>query len=82
MANQKIGGSNKKKGRSKRKAEGRVKPLSQFVRGKITAENYFSQTGQTVKRKQFSIIIHASHGICETVIKLMLIGCLTVERQG
>lgn len=41
----------KKAGRSKRKSEGRVKPLSQFVRGKITAENYFSQTGQTVKRK-------------------------------
>jgi hypothetical protein len=32
--------------RSKRKAAARVKPLSQFIRGLITAEQYFKQTSQ------------------------------------
>lgn len=36
----KMGGS-KKEGRAKRKKEARLKPLSQFVRGVISAEVYF-----------------------------------------
>ena len=39
----------RKMGRTKRKAEGRVKPLSQFVRNKITAEAYFKLTGQRAR---------------------------------
>lgn len=46
MATKAAGGSNRKKGRAKRKREGRLKPLSRFVRGVISAEEYFRQTKQ------------------------------------
>jgi hypothetical protein len=44
----KIGGC-KKEGRAKKKREARTKPLSQFVRGIISAEVYFKLTGQRKK---------------------------------
>lgn len=40
----------KKHARCKKKAAGRLSPLSAFVRGKISAEQYFYQTNQTLKR--------------------------------
>ena len=49
MAKQKPGGNGKKSGRSKRKAEGRNKPLSKYVRGIISAETYFKLSGQKIK---------------------------------
>lgn len=45
----KIGGC-KKDGRAKRKREARIKPLSKFVRGVISAEVYFKLTGQGKKK--------------------------------
>jgi len=44
----KIGGC-KKEGRTKKKREVRLKPLSQFVRGIISAEVYFNLTEQRKK---------------------------------
>jgi hypothetical protein len=46
----KPGGGCKKAGRSKKKAAGRTSHLSAFVRGRITGEQYFNLTGQTLKR--------------------------------
>lgn len=46
MAKKVAGGNSKKKGRAKRKREGRLKPLSRFVRGVISAEEYFRLTKQ------------------------------------
>ena len=46
MATKKPGGGCKTAGRAKRKREARVKPLSKFVRGVISAEEYFRQTKQ------------------------------------
>ena len=48
MSNQKAGGC-KKSGRTERKRKNRGNPISLFVRGKITAENYFKLTNQTYK---------------------------------
>jgi hypothetical protein len=45
-----AGGKNRKIGRSKRKAEGRGKPLSLFVRNKISAEEYFKKSNQHSKK--------------------------------
>lgn len=39
----------RKCGRSKRKAAGTTTPIALFVRGKMTAENYFKATGQKAK---------------------------------
>lgn len=46
---QKVKGC-RKCGRGKKKQDGRVKPLSAFVRGKITAAEYFKLTNQALKR--------------------------------
>jgi len=46
MASNNGGKGNRKAGRTKRKNEGRTKPLSQFVRGIISAETYFKLTGK------------------------------------
>lgn len=40
----KGGKKNRKHGRSKRKRDARMKPLSRFVRGMISAETYFKLT--------------------------------------
>jgi len=50
MATKVPGGSNKKKGRSARKAKGRTQPLSRYVRGRISGETYFKLSGQKAKR--------------------------------
>jgi hypothetical protein len=50
MAKKQKGGSQKKIGRSKRKAANRGTPISMFTRGKISAEEYFKLTAQTLKR--------------------------------
>lgn len=45
MATKAKGGKKGRKvGRSKRKGDGRQKPLSRFVRGVISAETYFKLT--------------------------------------
>jgi len=44
MATKAKGGGCRTAGRSKKKREARVKPLSMFVRDKISAEVYFKQT--------------------------------------
>lgn len=44
MATKATGGNSKKKGRSKRKREGKLNPLSRFVRDVISAEEYFRLT--------------------------------------
>lgn len=48
MANsKKTGGKGQRKyTRSKKKAAGRSNPISLFVRGKISGEEYFKQTNQ------------------------------------
>lgn len=45
---QKVKGC-RKCGRSKKRDTGKANPISFFVRGKITAEVYFKQTGQKFK---------------------------------
>lgn len=47
---QKVKGC-RKCGRIKRKNEGKSSSISLFVRNKISAEQYFKDTGQTIKRK-------------------------------
>lgn len=42
-------GCTRKCGRAERKAKSRTKPLSLYVRGIISAESYFKQTGQFKK---------------------------------
>jgi len=42
-------GGCKTAGRSKRKQANRSKPISRYVRGKITAEKYFKLTGQKAR---------------------------------
>jgi len=39
----------RKLGRGKKKAEGKTRPLSLFVRGKISAHKYWELTGQSLK---------------------------------
>lgn len=46
---QKVKGC-KKCGRTKKKRERSGSPISSFVRGKMSAEEYFKATGQSVKR--------------------------------
>ena len=38
------GGNSRKHGRSRRKADARMKPISRLVRGLISAESYWKQT--------------------------------------
>ena len=45
---QKVKGC-KKASRTKKKIAGRLNPISYFVRGKISAQEYFKQTGQKVR---------------------------------
>lgn len=40
----------RKHGRNKKKAAGKMNPISWFIRGKITAETYFNQTNQSLKK--------------------------------
>lgn len=49
-SSQSKGKKGRKHGRSKRKAEGKMKPLSLFIRNKITASAYFAQTNQSIKK--------------------------------
>jgi len=50
MASPGGGKGNKKYGREKkRKAEGRTRPISLFVRGKISAKTYWEMTGMSVR---------------------------------
>ena len=44
MAKKAKGGGCRKANRTKRKREGKLKPLSKFVKGEISAEEYFRQT--------------------------------------
>lgn len=46
----KKGKKNRKFGRTERKDRNRAKPLSLFVRNKITAEQYFVMTGQKMRK--------------------------------
>lgn len=46
---QKTKGGNKKHGRSKKKAAAKGNSISNFVRGKISAAEYFKQTNQPHK---------------------------------
>jgi hypothetical protein len=46
---QRTKGGNKKHGRSKKKQASKGNPISNFVRGKITAEQYFYQIKITSK---------------------------------
>jgi len=48
MSKNKAGGC-RKSGRSERKKKNKGNPISLYVRGKITAENYFKLTNQTIK---------------------------------
>lgn len=45
----KLGGGCRKAGRAKKKREAKLKPLSRFVRGIISAEVYFKLTKQGKK---------------------------------
>lgn len=49
MAKKAPGGGCKTAGRSLRKQKARLLPLSKFVRGTISAEEYFKLTGQKKK---------------------------------
>jgi hypothetical protein len=50
MANKKAGGKGQRKyGRSGRKQARKGSPISLFVRGKISGEEYFKQSNQTRK---------------------------------
>lgn len=40
----------RKCGRSKKKQDGRTKPLSAFVRSRISADEYFKLTNQALKK--------------------------------
>ncbi len=44
----KVGGCSKA-GRAKKRQEAKLQPLSKFVRGVISAEEYFKLTGQKTK---------------------------------
>jgi len=46
----KVGAGCKTAGRSKRKASARIEPLSRYVRGIITFENYAKLAGIKTKR--------------------------------